>query len=46
MRPAEGRTPAPPRLDLGEARLTHRTRLPPFPVRLPGFPLLPITKAE
>lgn len=46
VRPAEGPTPAPPRRDLGEAGLTHRTRLPPFPVRLPGFPLLPITKAE
>lgn len=45
VRPAEGLAPAPPHGDLGEAGLTHRPRLPPFPVLLPGSPLLPITKA-
>lgn len=44
MRPAEGPAPAPPRQDLGEAGLTHRPRLPPFPVRLPWAPFSPSPK--
>lgn len=44
MRPAEGPAPAPPRQDLGEAGLTHRPRLPPFPVRLLGAPFSPSLK--
>lgn len=44
VRPAEGPAPAPPRQDLGEAGLTHRPRLPPFPVRLPRAPFSPSPK--